>query len=307
MWSLLRVLFCMLIAVVSTYGYYSLVYRKVNTRGHVHLVKTLNYGMMAISRGNYQSTSRTNSFEFHSKLSQVRALKTTSLKASKSSERPAVSELLRTQNVIPTLLLNTLGGLMQRKGWRHLISTDMMKANLISVFIAFASCVVNDIVDIDVDKLNSPNNPLASGRTSVPMAYLLTFLFFTLPYWISRSMNPAVSFLTESSIILLLLYTPVLKKIMVIKNLTCSFVIANTILLAATCFLTNTQQIFDTLTSFDMFGRWLTIFNLCTMSATMYAGAEICALCLCQCVPDPRSARCVCASACRNRNLPLCL
>ena len=185
------------------------------------------------------------------------------------SKRSALAEILRTQNVIPTILLNALGGLMQRKALGNLLSIGMMKANLISVFIAFASCVVNDIFDIDVDKLNSPNTPLSSGKISIQMAYLLTLIFFFLPYWISKSMSPGASFLTESSIVLLLLYTPVLKRVMVVKNLTCSLIIASTILLAAISILPDTELIFNGLNPLDMIGKWSHIFNLCTTSTKL--------------------------------------
>ena len=65
-------------------------------------------------------------------------------------------------------------------------------------------------------------------------------------------MSPGASFLTESSIVLLLLYTPVLKRVMVVKNLTCSLIIASTILLAAISILPDTELIFNGLNPLDM-------------------------------------------------------
>ena len=264
MWPLSHFLVCLLLITVHAYGWRGSAWRG----SHKHATRTLNSdvatGLHMRSYGApCKSRSRSSFYSVHSNAYH------TSLKSSKSSEGSPIAVLLRTQNVIPTIVLNTLGGLMQRKDWRHLMSVDMIKVHMISVFIAFASCVVNDIVDMDVDKLNKPDNPLATGQTSVPMAYFLTFVFFFLPYWISRSMTPSASFLTESSIVLLLLYTPILKKIIVVKNLTCSFVIANTILLAATCCLSNTGQIFKGLASFNVIGKWCKIFSLCTTSAKM--------------------------------------
>ena len=264
--------FHVFITVISIHGYslgYHNIKKSVNIQYPVHY--TYNTG----KHGLFTKGSRMdNLLKSHPLSSHIHR---TSLLVSKNHYHKesyrtiiALGELLRIQNIIPTILLNLLGGIMQKKGWKHLISIDMMKANMISVCIAFASCVINDIIDIDVDKLNSPNNPLADGRTNVLMAYILTFSFFILPYWLSRSMSsPTVSYLTKSSIVLLLLYTPIMKKIMVIKNLTCSFVIANTILLAATCFQTNTQHIFNTVRPFDMVKKWCITFNLCTTSTKL--------------------------------------
>ncbi|MFP3228105.1 MAG: UbiA family prenyltransferase [Caldisphaera sp.] len=48
---------------------------------------------------------------------------------------------------------------------------------LTGFFISSSSMILNDIIDINIDRVNNPNRPLPSGRVSLDKAYLMFYLF----------------------------------------------------------------------------------------------------------------------------------
>ena len=74
--------------------------------------------------------------------------------------------LIRPQNTIPTIFLNTLANFVQYQGWSLIFSLEMIKVHLISVSLAFASCVINDIVDV--------------GTTDYQTTFILFYFIFAL-------------------------------------------------------------------------------------------------------------------------------
>jgi geranylgeranylglycerol-phosphate geranylgeranyltransferase len=64
--------------------------------------------------------------------------------------------------------------------WAHnaaIAPVPMLGAALATLFISSAGFIVNDIIDIEIDRINRPDRVLASGQISIPMAWGLYILY----------------------------------------------------------------------------------------------------------------------------------
>lgn len=71
----------------------------------------------------------------------------------------------------------------------NLHTMETLKAMLSSLLAAFAIYALNDIYDIEVDKINAPERPLPSGRVSITEAKVLVILLFTLALALALTAN----------------------------------------------------------------------------------------------------------------------
>ena len=79
----------------------------------------------------------------------------------------SISQLTRSGNIIPTLLLSFSGGWIMNPSISNLIhSTPFITSNINTVLIMSLSMILNDLFDIEVDKLNNPSRPLITGEIS---------------------------------------------------------------------------------------------------------------------------------------------
>lgn len=87
---------------------------------------------------------------------------------------------------------------------------------------AFAICaagnVVNDIMDVDTDRINHPNRVLPSGRISLTKAKRAAATLHVLPLVLAATVNLWVTGLAVLSMLLLLAYNLRLKKIPLVGN-----------------------------------------------------------------------------------------
>lgn len=137
-------------------------------------------------------------------------------------------KIIRPVNIIPTTLLCATGGWLANPSFVGLFgSPTFYISTLVTILVMSASMVINDIFDYPVDKINSPTRPLITGELSIKEAVGITigcflsaelFGFFYLP-------KNVLSFL-HIAILNAVLYTPFLKRILFIKNLSCSSMIA---------------------------------------------------------------------------------
>ena len=61
----------------------------------------------------------------------------------------------------------------------------------------------------------------------------LSFILFSIGVIISQTMNLNIQYLTNQNCLLLILYTPFFKEFTLIKNILCSYVIANSVLMSS--------------------------------------------------------------------------
>lgn len=143
------------------------------------------------------------------------------------------NKLLRTQNCFPTFLLNFLGGWLTIPSYKILLNKHFWIFSLITQLTMMNSMIINDLFDLKVDLINSNNRPLVKKQITIKeaqclyisiliMIKMLSLYFFSNNYFYKYIYG--INFL-------LFLYTPYLKKLLFIKNITCSSVVSSTILM----------------------------------------------------------------------------
>ena len=140
----------------------------------------------------------------------------------------SISQLTRSGNIIPTLLLSFSGGWIMNPSISNLIhSTPFITSNINTVLIMSLSMILNDLFDIEVDKLNNPSRPLITGEISKMEAISLSgLLFLTIEYLTTTYLPSNIQFITNLIILDVLFYTPFFKKITFIKNINCALIVS---------------------------------------------------------------------------------
>jgi len=80
--------------------------------------------------------------------------------------------------------------------------------------------IINDIYDIDIDRVNKPSRPLPSEKISIKVAYIFYFVFIAASVFISSLLNEKAIAIVLVSILLLFLYSKYLKRIPLVGNIT---------------------------------------------------------------------------------------
>ncbi|MFI5236811.1 MAG: geranylgeranylglycerol-phosphate geranylgeranyltransferase [Ignavibacteriales bacterium] len=88
---------------------------------------------------------------------------------------------------------------------------------------ASAGNIINDIFDIQIDKVNQPNRPLPSGSITIREAYSLFFICIVLSVGLALFVNAIVLLIVLLSHLILFLYSKYLKGIPLVGNLAVAF------------------------------------------------------------------------------------
>lgn len=106
-------------------------------------------------------------------------------------------------------------------------SSEKLLYVLITVLsITAAGNAINDYFDFETDKINKPGRVLPSGRISKKAALIFSIgLFLTSLIFLIPIFNLYTGSIAIMSIILLVIYTPILKNIIIIGNLTVSLIL----------------------------------------------------------------------------------
>jgi len=134
-------------------------------------------------------------------------------------------QIIRAKSVIPSaLLLCFSGGFLMNPSLIQPIAFYV--ATIDTILVMSASMVINDIYDIEIDKINSPTRPLITGAITKKEAYIITFLLLIISEYLNLIFLPSnIQPIVHFSIAHILLYTPVFKKIIIIKNISCALLI----------------------------------------------------------------------------------
>jgi geranylgeranylglycerol-phosphate geranylgeranyltransferase len=129
-------------------------------------------------------------------------------------------QLTRANNILPTTLLSFTGA--------YITSTNnLIPKTIVTVLTMCYSMIVNDIFDYEIDKINNPTRPLVSGKVTLYEALtLMVIILKTIDYVSYYYLPKNLQRILEIMVIIVSLYTPILKKIPLIKNLTCASVIS---------------------------------------------------------------------------------
>ena len=74
-------------------------------------------------------------------------------------------------------------------------STALNYVFLVVVCFLSASNLLNDVLDISIDKINKPNRILPSKLLNKKIALFFTFLFYTIGIWASLFLNPLSTYM----------------------------------------------------------------------------------------------------------------
>lgn len=141
-------------------------------------------------------------------------------------------------NFFPALVLNFFGGYIMNPSLNSLVTNySFIYTCIITQLVMYGSMILNDIFDINVDRVNNPSRPLVKEIINIYEAIGSSILFYLLAmiinYYKIKGFSKIIGFV---SIFFSILYTPVFKKILFVKNLICSLIVSNTILYSGLLF-----------------------------------------------------------------------
>ena len=126
-------------------------------------------------------------------------------------------QLIRPVNVIFTFLVVWVSAVICGKDL--IISLNIIMGALSAALVAAAGNVINDYYDINIDKINRPLRPIASGEISLKEALLFYLVLEFIALSISLSISVEAFLLVLITSLLLFFYSYKLKRIIIVSNL----------------------------------------------------------------------------------------
>jgi 4-hydroxybenzoate polyprenyltransferase len=146
-------------------------------------------------------------------------------------------DLMRTKSILPTVLLNIGSGFISNPSFNIVLNQQFNVFTLDTILIMLSSMVINDIYDINIDKINNKNRPLITEKISINEAKILYILLLGISELLSLTyLNNYYQNIIHLIIVSLYLYTPIFKKIPLIKNIYCSLIISSVTYLSGNIF-----------------------------------------------------------------------
>lgn len=100
---------------------------------------------------------------------------------------------------------------------------NILIAATVAALATAAGNIINDIFDIEIDKINRPQRPLPSEKISTKEAYILYSLFTVISILLSLWLDLSALLIVLFSHLLLFLYSKYLKQIPLVGNITVAF------------------------------------------------------------------------------------
>lgn len=137
-------------------------------------------------------------------------------------------KIIRPQNIIPTLFLCFTGGWMANPSFKTLLKTpSFIVSSINAITIMSSSMIINDIFDLEIDKINNPKRPLVTGEITKKDAFVYNCFLIGVTELLSFKYLAAKSILFVNLALLnVTIYTPILKRILLIKNLSCAYLVS---------------------------------------------------------------------------------
>ena len=143
-------------------------------------------------------------------------------------------KLIRYKNIFPAIYLFLTGTWIVNPKFIEFIKTikspPIIYSLISTLLILSSNMVINDLFDLKIDRINHSDRPLVSGEIKIKEAILLAaglilstelINIFLLP---QKLQNPI-----HLSVLFTFIYTPILKKILFIKNISCALMVAYTV------------------------------------------------------------------------------
>ena len=95
-------------------------------------------------------------------------------------------QIIRPKNILPTFMLAFSGGWIMNPSLLALLSNPSFTITSLNiVLIMSASMIINDLFDIEIDKVNHPSRPLVTGLVTKLEAVLYTFFLLLTTHFLS--------------------------------------------------------------------------------------------------------------------------
>jgi len=132
-----------------------------------------------------------------------------------------IIQLFRPLNFLITFLSVIVAAVICLPG--HTIELNIFLAALSASLVMASGNILNDIYDIEIDKINKPLRPLPSGKITIKEAYGLYISFISISIAVSFLVNEMAMVIVLVSILILFTYSKYLKRIPLIGNITVAF------------------------------------------------------------------------------------
>ncbi|MCU0343327.1 MAG: geranylgeranylglycerol-phosphate geranylgeranyltransferase [Ignavibacterium sp.] len=130
-------------------------------------------------------------------------------------------KITRPINVLITFFVVVVAILISQKEQTDLYT--ILLASIAASLVAAAGNIVNDIYDIESDKISHPKRPLVLSEISIKEAWYLYISLSFISIFIAASLKPILLVIVIISTILLFIYSAYLKKLPLIGNITVAF------------------------------------------------------------------------------------
>ena len=175
-----------------------------------------------------------------------------------NQKKKGLLQLIRYKNILPTLLLSITGGWIINPNLFTLFTNPLfLITSLNNVLIMSSSMIINDLFDIEIDRINFPTRPLVTGEVTTWEALLyIFFLLITTEFLSLHFLSSNLQFIMNTSILGVLLYTPIFKRIIFIKNIFCASIVSFSIFVSG---LSATHTIIELNKNFDVLAITLSL------------------------------------------------
>jgi len=139
-------------------------------------------------------------------------------------------QILRPLNLLISALCVLLSAFILNQ-----LTVNLLPIILVVLLLAGFSNILNDIIDYKIDSANNLDRPISSNLISIKAAILYAILLLLFGCIIAFTFNSITKSLIFFAIIpLLILYTPIFKKIPLIGNLVVSFILSMVFVITST-------------------------------------------------------------------------
>jgi len=140
----------------------------------------------------------------------------------------AFFKLIRPSNILPTTFLTFTGGWIVNPHLFELLNTPSFIVGIVdAILIMSTSMILNDLFDIPLDKINNKRRPLITGEVKPLEAIGFSTILLGITEYLNFMYLPSnLQIVIHTAIANILIYTPILKRIPFIKNLSCAGLVA---------------------------------------------------------------------------------
>lgn len=128
----------------------------------------------------------------------------------------AVFKIIRPLNILITFISVIVGGIIALKS--NNISQPLFFAAISESLTFTAGNIINDIFDLEIDKINRPKRVLPSGIITKNLAGIIYLIFLFSALYISYNVSPIVFKIILLTNVVLFLYSFIIKKMILIDN-----------------------------------------------------------------------------------------